>query len=158
MFVYEIRKLDRNTIDQLIELSRLWVEEDCSYGMVVNEASDLNEPLVVALDGEHIIGYIFGHYYKQEKKTSYIEAGSECFAIDELYVLPKYRGQGIGKTLYRLLENCVKEKCTYITLTTSTKDYKAILKLYVEELGMNFHSAFLIKNTTVDTQEITICE
>lgn len=153
MIHYEIRKLDCDTVAQLIKLSHMWVEEDCSYGMVANESEDLQEPLAVALDGARIVGYIFGHYYQQEKKTSYIETGRSCFSIDELYVLPQFRRLGIGKRLFRMLEEHVKDQCSYITLSTSTKDYKAILKLYVEELGMNFHSAFLIKN-----MEETSCE
>ena len=157
MITYEWRKPEGGTAQRLVQLSGLWVEEDCSYGMAVNEPDDLQEPLAVALDGGQIIGYIFGHYYTQEKKTSYIELGSDCFSVDELYVLPAYRGQGIGKTLYRLLENRVKEKCGYVTLATSTKNYKAILKLYVEELGMNFHSAFLIKNLKEKTGEEAVC-
>lgn len=147
MIEYEIRKLDKDSTDQLIELSRLWVEEDCSYGMVANTASDLKEPLAVALEGERIVGYVFGHFYEQKNKTSYTEIGSNCFSVDELYVQPQYRNQGVGKMLFRILENYVQKKCSYITLATSTKDYKAILKLYIEELGMNFHSAFLIKGT-----------
>lgn len=50
-----------------------WKEEDCCYGMEVNTKSDLNEPLAVALDKGKIVGYIFGHFYSQEKKTSYMK-------------------------------------------------------------------------------------
>lgn len=146
MVHYEFRTPLGDTADQLIGLSRRWVEENCSYGIVINEEADLSEPLVVALDGDRIIGYCFGHYYNQEKRTSCIAAGSTCFSIDELYVLPEYRRSGIGKRLFQMLEEEVKSQCSYITLTTSTKNYKGILKLYVDELEMNFHNAFLIKN------------
>ena len=146
MIHYEFRTPSGDTAAQLIELSRLWVEEDCSFGMIVNEESDLSEPLAVALDGDRIVGYGFGHCYKQEKKTSCIETGAECFALDELYVRPEYRGQGIGSRLFRMLEDRVRDTCSHLTLTTSTKNYRAILKLYAEELGMTFHSAFLIKS------------
>lgn len=148
MIRYEFREPKGETAEQLIALSHLWVEEDCAYGMVPNEESDLCEPLIVALDGEKIVGYIFGHFYVQKNKTSYIEIGSNCFSVDELYVLPQYRNQGIGRTLYQILEAQVAGQCSYMTLSTSTKDYKSILKLYVEDLGMNFHSAFLIKTIT----------
>ena len=119
--------------------------------MVPNSADDLCEPLVVAIDGDRIVGYIFGHYYEQQRRTSYIDAGKRCFSVDELYVVPKYRGQGIGSELYRMLENNVKENCSYVTLTTPTKDYRSILKLYLEELEMDFVSAFLIKNVEEST-------
>lgn len=142
---FEFRHLDENTIEQLIALSKLWKEENCSYGMEVNTKEDLSEPLIVALDENKIIGYIFGHFYTTENKTSYIEIGQKCFSVDELYVLPEYRSNGIGKKLFRMLEEKVKEECSYMTLSTSTKNYQAILHLYIEELGMHFHSAYLIK-------------
>ena len=99
---YELQKLDEDTIDQLICLSKKWKEEDCCYGMEVNTKSDLNEPLAVALDKGKIVGYIFGHFYSQEKKTSYIEIGEPCFSIDEFYVLPEHRCMGIGKKLSKM--------------------------------------------------------
>ena len=158
MIQYEFRKPDRETSARLIELSYLWAEENCCHGMVANEAGDLREPLAVALDDGEIIGYIFGHFYKQENRTSYIETGKECFCVDELYVLPQYRSHGTGKALFRLLEQQVREKCEYITLATSMKDYKSILKFYTEYMGMDFHSAFLIKSTREASREDTLCE
>lgn len=65
---YEFITPKEKEIEELIELSRLWVKEDCSYGMVENTADDISEPLLVARDKGKIIGYIFGHPYIQEKK------------------------------------------------------------------------------------------
>ena len=76
--------------------------------------------------------------------------------LEDLFVLPEYRGQGIGKALYRMLEDLVNGNCEYITLSTSTKNYQSIFKLYIEELGMCFHSAFLFKET--EKKEETLCE
>ncbi len=143
--IYEKKKLDENTIQSLINLSKAWENENCTHGIVVNDADDIKEPLYVAIDDNKIIGYIFGHYYTVENKTSYIELGEKCFMIDELYVLPEYRSQGVGRELFKRIENEAKSSCTYITCSTSTKDYKKILHFYVDELDMDFHSAFLIK-------------
>lgn len=156
MINYEFRKPTGHTAAQLIALSQVWMEENCSYGMVKNEESDLREPLAVALDGGRIVGYIFGHFYEQNANTSWSKAGCPCFSVDELFVLPEYRGQGIGKALYRMLEDLVNGSCEYITLSTSTKNYQSIFKLYIEELGMCFHSAFLFKET--EKKEETLCE
>jgi ribosomal protein S18 acetylase RimI-like enzyme len=153
MLNFEFRHIDRDTAAQLIELSRLWVEEDCCAGMVVNERDDLQEPLAVALEGERIVGYLFGHYYDQPRDSSYAPAGTKCFSVDELYVLPQYRGQGIGKGLFRMMEEAVTNHCDCMTLTTSTRNYQAILKLYIEELGMCFNSAFLVKQLTGSERE-----
>lgn len=144
---YEFRELDENTVGTLIELSKKWCEEDCSYGMAVNTEEDIRTPLCVAVDNDEIVGYIFGHYYTAKSKTSYIDIGCNCFTVDELYVLPAYRSQGVGKELFRRMEQEVEASCAYITLSTSTKDYKKILRFYVEELDMSFHNAFLIKST-----------
>lgn len=142
---YEMRSLDENLAKELIELSRKWQEEGCSWGIIANTQEDLSEPLFVAINGEEIVGYIFGHFYITENKTSYIELGCKCFMIDEIYVLPSYRNKGIGKELFGMMEKHVKDSCQYLTLSTSTKNYKSILHFYVDELDMNFHSAFLIK-------------
>lgn len=144
---FEKRNLDDKTVRALIELSKEWETENCSHGIIANEKDDLKEPLFVAVEDSEIVGYIFGHYYVVENKTSYIDVGERCFMVDELYVLPQYRSQGIGKELFSLMEKEVKASCVYITLSTSTKDYKKILHFYAEELGMDFHSAFLIKPT-----------
>lgn len=158
MIRYEFRAIDEATADRLIFLSKLWVAENCSHGIVENSREDLQEPLAVALDGDTIVGYVFGHFYTPEKKRSYIQPGSKCFCVDELYVLPEYRSGGIGQKLFRMMEKHVRDKCDYITLSTATKDYKSILKLYVDILGMDFHSAFLTKNIKENNGEEPLCE
>ncbi len=144
---YELKQLNDDTVKQLIELSMKWQDEECSWGIIANTKEDLKEPLFVAVENDVIVGYVFGHYYIVENKTSYIEVGSNCFMVDEIYVLPTYRNKGVGKELFKLMETHVKETCEYITLSTSTKNHKSILHFYVDELDMNFHSAFLIKRT-----------
>lgn len=142
---YEFVKLNDDIVNQLIELSRVWVDEGCSCGMVENTIKDIHEPLLVAYDNEKIVGYIFGHSYVEEKKKAYIEIGTKCFEIDELFVLKEYRSKGVGKALFKMFEEKILKDYEYYTLATSTKDYKKILNFYVDEVGMDFHSAFLIK-------------
>jgi GNAT superfamily N-acetyltransferase len=145
----EIRKgtlTNGNTAKQLIDLSQVWVEENSTYGLIKNTREDLKEPLFIAVDGDKIIGYTFGHFYTTERKTSYIGIGVKCFDIDEIFVLEQYRNQGIGEKLFREIESCVKDECVYITLATATKDYEKILRFYTKMVGMTFHNAFLIKS------------
>ena len=138
-------KLTPENVKQLIELSRVWMNEDITNGLIENEENDLKEPCFAAFDGEKIIGYAFGHYYVRESKLSSVPVGSKCFELDELYVLKEYRSQGIGKALFEAMESEIKKEADYLTLPTSTKDYKRILHFYIEEMGMDFHSAFLTK-------------
>ena len=147
MITIKQETLNEETISRLIELSQEWVDEDSCFGMVTNSKDDLKEPLFLARLDNHIIGYVFGHFYVTEKKTSYIPVGAKCFEVDELFVSKKYRNQGIGKRLFKALENHVKDDCLYITLATSNKDYVKVLNFYQNLVGMTFHSAFLIKDT-----------
>ena len=144
----QIKKADFNdpfVVSSLLELSRVWVEEGCSFGMRANERDDLREPCYIALDEGKVIGYGFGHFYEKETKNCEIPVGSKCFEIDELYVLPEYRSGGIGGRIFRLLEEEAKGKAEFITLATSTKDYKKALRFYAEQNAMTYHSAYLIK-------------
>lgn len=143
----EIKKVELNddVVKTLLELSKLWEEEDITFGYIANNKDDLKEPCFAAIENDKIIGYVFGHYYDNEKKVADIAIGDKCFDIDELYVLKEYRSKGIGRKLFKAIENEVKDEAMYITLPTATKDYKRILKFYSEDMDMTFHSAFLFK-------------
>ena len=146
MITYQKAELNEKTVARLIELSQKWVDEDNCFGMVTNTKDDLKEPCFVALDNDVIVGYGFGHFYLLEKKVTPIQKGAKCFEIDEIYVLPAYRSKGIVKQLFSLLEKEATENADYITLATSNKDYKKVLKFYAEDNKMTFHSAFLTKD------------
>ena len=144
----EIKRINVNEYsEQLIELSKIWCDEDITNGLVPNELSDLKEPCYAALDGDKIVGYTFGHFYNADKKINTIKEGDKCFEIDEIYVLKEYRSQGIGRKLFQAIEEEVHKEVEFITLPTSTKDYKKILNFYIEMMDMTFHSAFLYKKT-----------
>ena len=140
-------KLTDEVVNELIELSKAWEQEDITYGYHSNQRSDLNEPCFLALDDHKVVGYVFGHYYDNEKIIADIKVGDHCFMIDEIYVIKEYRSQGIGKRLFEAMEKEVKDNCLYITLPTSTKDWERILHFYNKEAGLTFHSAFLFKKT-----------
>ena len=142
--IHEI-ELTEDRARQLIALSQMWVDENISHGLVKNSREDIKEPVFAALEGEKIVGYAFGHAYVKEKKTDSVPVGSRCFDVDELYVLPAYRSQGIGGRLFQAIEAYAKTQGEYLTLATSTKDYKRVLRFYAEQNGMEFHSAYLTK-------------
>ena len=143
----EIKKvtMEEDIVKQLIELSYVWEKEDITFGLIPNERSDLKEPCYAALEGNRIVGYTFGHFYEEEKKYGDIEIGDKCFMIDELYVIREYRSQGIGRKLFKAMEEEVKDQVKFVTLATSTKDYLRILHFYHDDVDMTFHNAFLYK-------------
>ena len=142
---YKKAILDEDTVKQLIDLSYIWEKEDITFGLRHNERGDLQEPCFVALLDNKIIGYTFGEYIVNDTHESFAKKGDKFFYISELYVVPEYRNKGIGKTLFKLIEEEVKGKVDFITLGTATKDYKKILNFYVDGSGMSVHSSYLFK-------------
>ena len=137
-------KIDEKVTEELIELSRHWEAEESCYGYHANKKEDIEGNRVfVAREDEKIIGYLFGHKEKRENLHSVIPRGADCFEVMEIFVEKEYRDKGTGKALFEYMENMVEEE--YITLCTATKNYKSILHFYIDEVGMNFHSASLFK-------------
>lgn len=145
MIEYRRATLSEEEISQLVQLSIEWEKEEVTGGLRSNTKDDLHLPMYLALDNNKIVGYIFGHFYNRETKLWDIDIGTKCFDVDELYVAPNYRSQGIGKKLFSLLEEEVKKETQYMTLGTSTYDYRRIFKFYISEVGMSFHSALFLK-------------
>ena len=137
--------LTEDAVRQLIALSQAWMDENCSHGMVANAREDIRQPVFAALEGEKIIGYAFGHAYLKEKKTDTVPVGGRCFDVDELYVLPAYRSPGVGGRLFQAIQAYARTQADYLTLSTSTKDYRRVLHFYAEMNGMDFHDAYLTK-------------
>lgn len=134
-------------IEKLIPLSQEWIDEDISYGIVKNSVDDfLDKDIYVAYCNDMVIGYLLARSTIEEKGNSIIKNGSKVYYIEELYVSKKYRSQNIGKGLFNLAQQYARNNSiNYIDLITSDKDYKRIFNFYIEQLGMEFFSANLIK-------------
>lgn len=134
-------------IEKLIPLSQDWIDEDISYGIVKNSVDDfLDKDIYVAYCNDMVIGYLLARSTIEEKGNSIIKKGSKVYYIEELYVSKKYRSQNIGKGLFNLAQQYARNNSiNYIDLITSDKDYKRIFNFYIEQLGMEFFSANLIK-------------
>ena len=146
MNIYEA-KLNDELLEKLISKSTEWEAENSTYGYRKNDRSDIegNRIFLEERDGE-ILGYLFGHEEKPERASSIMADGTPYFEIEELYVVPSYRGKGIGKALFHNAEQAVKTTgIEFIMLSTATKNYKSILHFYIDELGMDFWSARLFK-------------
>lgn len=145
MLIKEI-ELCESVLAELIALSEDWEQENSCYGYCANNPEDFKgKRIFVATDGDLVCGYLFGHNKTAEEDTSVYEAGTEYFEIDELYVKPQYRNCGIGKKLFKYAEKAVSSDVSLIMLCTATKNFRAVLHFYVDELGMDFWSACLFK-------------
>ena len=136
----------KDTVDMLIGFSREWAAEENVYGYRANEASDIegNRIFVAYLDSEPV-GYLFGKGYKSKNMNSIIPDGTDCFEIEELYVIKRCRSAGIGKLLMQAAYSALTGEYEYVTLSTASKNRKAILHFYIDEVGMEFFCARLYK-------------
>jgi len=144
----EIKEVELNghVVKELIELSAEWEAENSCYGYRRNTYEDLkgNRVFIAEENGE-TIGYLFGKLEKSQKATSVMPDGTSYFEVEELYVKPARRSQGVGGALFRFVETQVRPEAEYLMLGTATKDFRAILHFYLDELGMEFWSARLFK-------------
>lgn len=146
MKIYEAQ-LSEKLLEKLIQLSGEWETENCTYGYRKNNREDIqwNRIFLAEINGS-IAGYLFGRRDRAEHSRSIMADGTEFFEVEELYIVPGLRGQGIGSALFRYAEQQVKaEGVQFIMLSTATKEYKQILRFYIEELEMEFWSARLFK-------------
>ena len=141
--------LNDEILEQMIRLSEDWAAENSCYGYRPNDKTDIEgNRIFLAEDGGKVVGYLFGRVYQSEKMKSIMPEGTSYFEVEELYVIPERRSQGVGAKLFRYAEEAVKSDAEYMMLSTATKNWKAIFHFYLEELGMTFWSARLFKKIT----------
>lgn len=150
MTVSEVQ-LDDGVMGQLIALSVDWEREGSCRGYRRNGPEDIEGSRVfLAAEAERVVGYLFGRMETAENMRSICPDGTAYFEIEELYVRPECRGQGVGRALFGYVENAVRARTDLIMLGTATKNWRAILHFYIDELGMQFWSARLYKRLKED--------
>ena len=145
MYIHEVA-LDEAVLETLIRLSEDWAAEDSCYGYRANERSDIEgNRIFFAEENGDVAGYLFGRICSSEQMKSVMPEETPFFEVEELYVVPERRSQGIGEKLFRHAEEAVKSEAAYMVLSTATKNWRAIFHFYIDELNMTFWSARLFK-------------
>ena len=146
--------LTEEVLNELIRMSEDWEKENSCHGYRKNDKSDIDgNRIFLAYDGDTVIGYLFGYAEKSKESSSIMPDGTPCFEIEELYIRPEYRNHGIGRKLFDYVENTVRGEVDYLMLSTATKNWKAILHFYLDELDMDFWSARLFKRISSEEKK-----
>ena len=145
--IFKEVELTDEILSELIACSEAWEQENSCHGYRKNSVEDIKgNRIFLALEDGQIAGYLFGYMDKGERKNSIYEKDEQFFEVEELYVEPELRSKGIGRQLFQYMEEKLKEeKVELILLSTATKNYRAILHFYLDELGMEFWNARLFK-------------
>lgn len=130
----------------LLKMSADWAAENSCRGYYTNEESDLEgNRFFLALDGDTPVGYLFGKLCRAQKSSTVMAEGTAFFEVEEIYIVPAMRSKGIGGALFRFAEDAVRGEADFVLLSTATRNWRAILHFYIDELGMDFWSARLFK-------------
>ena len=139
-------ELSEQVIEQLILLSRVWEAENSCYGYRANGRADIEGNRVfLAEEGGETLGYLFGKICESRNMKSIMPEGTPFFEVEELYVIPSRRCEGIGAALFQFAENALQSDAEYMVLSTATKNWRAVFHFYLDELDMCFWSARLFK-------------
>ncbi|UPU39458.1 GNAT family N-acetyltransferase [Erysipelothrix sp. Poltava] len=137
--------LNEFELEALINLSIEWDQEQCSTAYSANTKDYYKDKeLFLATDETKIIGYALGTIKTLSQATSYDQVGEQAFELDELFVSKPYRNQKVGQGLFKFMEERVDFTCGF---DWGASDYQKLLSLYVEDLGMDFKHALIIKRT-----------
>ena len=145
MYIHEA-EVNEEIIDKLILLSKAWEDENSCCGYRANKKEDIegNRVFIAEEHGE-VLGYLFGKAFESKSMGSIMPEGTPCFEVEEIYVIPSRRSQGIGAALFHFTEAVLKGDAQYMVLSTATKNWRAVFHFYLDELDMSFWSARLFK-------------
>lgn len=101
----DIRKASVEDKKEVLELCRFFYNKlPHAYQYFKNRWDKLYEQVVVATLEDKVVGYLAFCTPNSDKRFK------DTFYISDLYVLPAYRGKGIGKKLVEFAERIKKEK------------------------------------------------
>ena len=144
----EIRFAKREEMKEISRLTEVFAKENCCNNIIAdNEDYLIEKKILIALEGEQIIGYVYGSFEEEKTLRSYAKPHDKYFELEEIYVLPQYRNNHVGQTLFCEIEKyATNEGAKTLRLNAVSKNYKSLLRFYIEILGMDFISAYLVKD------------
>ena len=143
-----IRRASEADMEAVIALTGVWEAENITYGLRKDTPDDLEGCAVwVAEDQGRIVGFAAGREDRHKRKTSILDENEAYFELEELYVLPEARKDGLGDRLFRTAEEYARAAgYRRMLLSTATKDTMAMLRFYVQKEGMQVWSMRLFKD------------
>lgn len=144
-----IRKAREVELPEIIKLSRLWEQEQITFGLRANSIDDIrlliDEYFWIALDEDQVIGYIYGSVKNNDGISVLDQNDKQYLEIEEIYVHPAHRTKGIGRNLMNNLINDINNNdIRRVTVSSANKDWKSIKEFY-EKFGFKMWTLTMYK-------------
>jgi ribosomal protein S18 acetylase RimI-like enzyme len=129
-----IRPAATSDVLSISRLQQEMFEEAVIHGFVqeIEEQIEksINQYFLVAQIDDEIIGFICGKFGVSDG-LAVVPKGESYFEIENLYVVPRFRKQGVGgKLVDELLVKARQDGAAYALLYSATKDIHDIVKFY----------------------------
>ena len=129
-----IRQAEESDTQAISRLQQQWFEEGSVYGLVPESQEQVKAAispyLLVAEVSSQVIGFISGSASISDG-MAVIPEGESYLEIDNLYIAPEFRRQGVGSRLITQLLAQAKERgVAYAVLYSAAKDIHSILRFY----------------------------
>jgi ribosomal protein S18 acetylase RimI-like enzyme len=139
-----IRQTIKDDVPAICRLQQRLFEEDGIHGFVPETGEQIAKAIssyfLVAVSDDEIIGFISGKICVSDGSVI-IPEGESYLEIENLYIVPEFRKQGIGgKLVDELLVRAKQNGASYALLYSATKDVHGILKFYERH---NFQSWYV---------------
>ena len=129
-----IRQATSDDIDAVLELQARLDAEGIGYGYKPNTREFVAERLgplfFVAETDDRIVGFAYGSLHTSEG-LAVTPAGERYLEVDDIYVAPDLRSEGIGgRLLERLLEAAHEDGVSRIHVFSASMDHDRVLRFY----------------------------
>lgn len=143
-----VRQAIKTDVPFVYQLQQQWFEEDNVHGFVPENQMQIETALdsysVAEISGR-IVGFISGSVLISEG-MAVIPAGESYLEIDNLYILPEFRNQGIGSSLIaQMLARAKEQGVSYALVYSAAKNIRDILKFYERHNFQNWNTQMFQK-------------
>lgn len=143
--MYTIRPCSENDLEQVLQLSKQWAQEDVTIGYenvkhtVEKLGKFIGDYFQIAArenDPDKVVGFTFGKI-KQGAAGPVISAEEPYLEIFEVYVHPEHRGRKLGSLLVKeLIAKAESNQISRALVGSSNRRWKDTVDFY-EELGFS---------------------
>lgn len=115
-----------------------YLDNEFSDKRIAQDLSDKNTAYYFLTHNEKHIGFV------KTKSSAYIDFIANAVELEKIYVLPEYKGMGIGKqALSAIIQDTSKSGKEHIFLSVIDSNESAIT--FYEKLGFKFHSKTILE-------------